>query len=234
MDRQTRHDLKSDKFVQEVAHTVGFLEEHKAAITRYGVIALALIVAAAGLYYWNDSRREARRAALASAQKTFNAVIAEQPDPRITSFRTQEERQAALKKELGALVSNYGGTEEAAVASYLLGVNAADQGDLDEGVKHLRYAVDNGGKHYSGLAKMALAEVYAAQGKTAEAEKLLQEVIDKPSALASKAQATIVLARLRGRTNPAEAQKLIEPLRTESGAASRAALNLMSELAGTQ
>lgn len=234
MDRLTRHDLKSDKFVQEVAHTVGFLEEHKAAITRYGLIALALVVVAAGLYYWNDSRREARRAALASAQKTFNAVISEQPDPRVTSFRTQEERQAAIKKELGAIISNYGGSEEAAIASYLLGVNAADQGDLDEAVTRLRYAVDKGGKNYSGLAKIALAEVYAAQDKSAEAEKLLQEVIDKPSVLASKAQATLVLARLKGRTNPAEAQTLLEPLRTESGAASRAALNLMSELSGNQ
>jgi predicted negative regulator of RcsB-dependent stress response len=231
VDRQTRHDLKSDKFVAEVAHTVSFLEEHKPAIIRYGSIALALIVLGVAFYYWNESRKETRRLALAAAMKTFNAVISEQSDPRVTSFRTQAERQAAIKKELGALIANHGGTEEAAIASYLLGVNAADQGELEESVKHLRDAANGGGKNYGPLAKLALADVYAAQGKTAEAEKLLREVIANPSVLASKSQATLNLARLLAKTKPAEAQKLLEPLRSESGAASRAALTLMAEIA---
>lgn len=234
MDRQTRHDLKSDKFVQEVAHTVSFLDQHKAAIIRYGSIVLALIVIASGYYYWSQSRTAARRAELTRAMKTFNAVISTQADPRVTSFPTQAARQEAIKKELGAIIAKHSGTEEAAVASYLLGVNAADQGDLDESVKHLQTAIAHGGAGYGALAKLALAEVYAAQGKTADAEKLLRQVIDKPSIFASKAQATISLARLLSKTNPAEAQKLLEPLRTESGAASRAALTLSGELSGNQ
>lgn len=234
MDRQTRHDLKSDKFVQEVAHTVSFLDQHKAAITRYGSIVLALVVIASGYYYWSQSRAAARRAELTSAMKTFNAIIAEKADPRVTSFPTQAARQEAIKKEFGAIISRHSGTEEAAVASYLLGVNAADQGELDESVKHLQSAIEKGGASYGSLAKLALAEVFAAQGKPADAEKLLRQVIEKPSVFASKAQATISLARLLSKTNPAEAQKLLEPLRTESGAASRAALTLSGELSGRQ
>lgn len=234
MDRQTRHDLKSDKFVQEVAHTVSFLDQHKAAIIRYGSIVLALIVIASGLYYWSQSRAATRHAELSGAMKTFNAVISEKADTRVTSFPTQAARQEAIKKELGAIITKHSGTEEAAVASYLLGVNAADQGELDESVKHLQAAIGKGGASYGALAQLALADVYAAQGKTADAEKLLRQVIGNPSIFASKAQASISLARLLAKSNPDEARKLLEPLRTESGAASRAALTLSGELAGKQ
>lgn len=113
-------------------------------------------------------------------------------------------------------------------------MNAADRGELDESVKQLERALKDAGPDYAGLARLALADVFAAQGKTAEAEKMLREVIAKPSALASKEQATLNLARLLARSKPEEAKKLLEPLRTETGAASRAAISLLSELSQPQ
>ncbi len=230
MDRLTRHELKTDKFVQEVAHTVSFVDQHRAAFIRYGAIALALIVLGVGFYYFNQSRRAARQAELSKAMRTYNALISDSPDPRTVSFPTPEARQEAIKKELGTLVSRHSGSEEAGIASYLLGANAADQGDLEEAIKHLNLAIERGGANYGPLARLALADVYAAQGKTAEAEKELRAVIAKPSPLASKEQATLSLARILARTNRDEAMKLLEPLRTETGAASRAAISLLAEL----
>lgn len=236
MDRLTRHDLKTDRFVEEVAHTVSFVEQHKTTITRIAVLALVLIVAGVGIYYFLDSRRATRQSDLAKAMKTYNAMVTPGAtgDARTLTFPTQEARQEAIKKEFSTLVSKYSGTEEGAIASYLLGANAADQGDLDAAVKHLQTALKDGGSDYAGLAKLALADVYNAQGKPADAEKLLREVIASPSALASKEQATINLARLLARTKPEEAKKLLEPLRTETGAASRAAISLLSEISQPQ
>jgi predicted negative regulator of RcsB-dependent stress response len=236
VDRQTRHDLKSDRFVQEVAHTVGLFEQHKTNIIRAGLAVMALIVVGTGLYYFNESRRATRQTELAKAMKTYNALVTPDAtgDSRTLTFPTEEARQEAIQKEFNALIANHSGSEEAAIAAYLLGVNAADRGELDESVKHLETAMKNGGADYSGLARLALADVFAAQGKTAEAEKLLREVIAKPSALASKEQATLNLARLLVRSNPDEAKKLLEPLRTETGAASRAAISLLSELSQPQ
>ena len=52
----------------------------------------------------------------------------------------------------------------------------------------------------------------------AEAEKLLRSLIDDPTILVSKEQATIALAKVVAKKNPAEARKLLEPLRAASAA----------------
>ena len=230
MDRLTRHDLKSDKFVQEVAHTVSYVEEHRGQVTKIAVIALALISVGAGTWYLMKSRKETRQSELAAAIETYNSVVTAEQAPQAKSFPTQEARQQAIEKEVGAVASKFAGTEEGAIASYLLGVNASDQGKLDQAEKQLKAAVADGGKDFSPLAKMVLADVMAAQGKNADAEKLLREVIASPSALASKEMASLNLARLLAPSKPDEARKILEPLRTETGAASRAAVQLLGEL----
>ncbi len=59
---------------------------------------------------------------------------------------------------------------------------------------------------------------------------MLRDVVAHPSVLVSKDQATIALARVIAPKNPQEAQKLLEPLRTVSGATGQAAMNALSEI----
>jgi hypothetical protein len=66
----------------------------------------------------------------------------------------------------------------------------------------------------------------------AEAEKLLRSLIAKPSAFVSKEQATIALAELLASRNPAEARKLLEPLRSARPAISQAAIAALGALQG--
>jgi hypothetical protein len=67
-------------------------------------------------------------------------------------------------------------------------------------------------------------------GRQADAEKLLRALYDKPTTFVSKEQAAIALARAISTTKPAEARKLLEPLRTERPAISQAAITLLSQL----
>jgi len=56
-------------------------------------------------------------------------------------------------------------------------------------------------------------------------------VIDHPTALVSKDEATLALGQLIGRSDPARARKLLEPLRSSPRAAiSRAAISAAAEL----
>jgi len=55
-------------------------------------------------------------------------------------------------------------------------------------------------------------------------------LIDDPTILVSKEQATIALAKVLAKKNPAEARKLLEPLRAERGPVSRAALTALGEM----
>lgn len=230
MDRTTRHDLKSDKFVLEVAHSVEFFEQHRGSIIRYAAIVLALVIAGTGIFYFMKSRKEARIAELSAAMEVYNSSVGPDMGARVKTYPTEEARQAAIKKELSALISRHSGSEEAGVASYLMGANAADQGNIAEARKYLTEAVKDGGKEYGSLAKLALAGIAKSEGKTAEAEALLKELIDSPSTLVGKEQATIELASLIAATKPEEARKLLEPLRTENSSAGRTAITMLADL----
>jgi len=91
---------------------------------------------------------------------------------------------------------------------------------------------ESGNKAYASVARLSLAQLYQAQGKTAEAEKLLRSLMEEPTILVSKEQATIALGGLLAASRPEEARKLLEPLRTERSAVSRSAISVLSEIPG--
>ena len=91
--------------------------------------------------------------------------------------------------------------------------------------------MDSAPKVYAAQAEMSLAQVYAAEGKTQDAEKLLRYRIDHPTELVSSDEAKLALAPILAQTNPAEALKLIEGLRTSNHTAvSKEALNEVSRI----
>jgi predicted negative regulator of RcsB-dependent stress response len=231
VDRITRHDLKTDKFVEEVAHSVEYLDVHRSQVIRYGAIALAVLVAAGGTWWFMQSRKAERQTALYEAIETYNTRVSTGSVPQgMKIFRTEAERNATIAKDLGALVQKYSGSDEAAVATYLLGVNAADQGNIADASRYLKQAAEGGNADYASLAKLSLADIYVAEGKTADAEKLAREIVAKPTTLVSKDQASLALARIIAKTKPDEARKLLEPMRTTNGASSRVAIQAMADL----
>ena len=80
------------------------------------------------------------------------------------------------------------------------------------------------------MAKLALAGIARSEGKMAEAETLLKELVNSPSTLVGQQQAAIELAKLIAPTKPEEARKLLEPLKTENSTAGRTALTMLADL----
>ncbi len=234
MDRLTRHELKTDKFVEEVGHTVHFLEEHRQAIIRYGSIALALIIIAAAVYGYTRSKRAERQLALGKVLETYNAPVMDPPPAEIKAFRTEEEKNQAIVKGCNELIQKYAGSDEAALATYLLGANAADQGDLDAAERYLKRAAEDASREYASLAEFALAQLYVSRGKEADAEKLLRSLVEKPTVLVTKEQASLKLAELLKKSRPEEARKLAAPLQNKPGAVGRAAIAILAELGRQQ
>jgi predicted negative regulator of RcsB-dependent stress response len=232
VDRITRHELKSDQFVEQVGQIVENVEAHRSQVIRYSVAAIVVILVGAGIYWFWHSRKDVREAELARVMRIWTAPVGVAPGEY--SFATPESKEKAIAKALTELETKHSGSKEAGVGDYLLGVKAANQGKFDDAERYLKLAVDDAGKEYGSLAKLALANVYSFRGKSAEAEKLLKELIDHPTALVSKDQATISLARLYSKTKPAEVRKLIDPLlHAPDTAAGRVATGLMSELSST-
>jgi hypothetical protein len=216
--------------VEQVGHTVEYAQEHRQQFTKYASIALAVLVVAVGVYWYMRYTASQRQDALRQAIHVQEAQVSDQQMPFFTTFKTEQEKQKAVEKAWSDLASKYSGSTEANIAHYYLGVNAADRGNIAEAEKHLKIVADSGKDAYASQAKLSLAQIYQASGRTADAEKLLRPLINDPTVMVSKEQATLALASALAKSNPAEARKLLEPLRTERGAVSRAALNMLSEI----
>ncbi|MCC7174640.1 MAG: tetratricopeptide repeat protein [Bryobacterales bacterium] len=230
MNRITRRELKQDRFAEEVGRTVTFLEQHRKLLLRYGAAALAVLLIVAGLFYYNRRQAAARQEALRAAMDVMDSPIGPSPAPGIVTYATEADKQAALSKRLTELTSQYAGSREAAIAQFYMGMEALKEGRQDAALKYLTAAAESREQDPASIAKRALADLYEDQGKTAEAEKMLRSLIEKPTILVPKADAAIALARLLAPSKPDEARKLLEPLRSEPGAAGRAAIAAYGEL----
>jgi len=230
VDRLTRKELKTDKFAVEVGEIFEYLREHQRESTRYGVAAAILLVLAAGFLYYRRYQHDLREQTLNAVLRIQDGQVGQAGSEFVPGFPTQAEKDKAVLKAFTDLAGKYPGSDEGVIARYYLGTQAANQGKAAEAEKAFREAIDSGNATCGSLASLCLAELYAGQGKLAEAEKLVRALIGKPSALVSKEHATIALARLLAPSRPAEARKLLEPLRTARSVISRAALTALSEL----
>lgn len=232
MDRAHRRELKHDKFVEQVGHTVEYAAEHRKQFARWGGVALALLVLLGAWWVYRNHQHNLRQEALRAALRVQNAQIGPQGSAGefFAVFPTEAEKQKAVEKTWRDLAAQHGGSEEGAIAQFYLGVLYSDQGKTAEAEKQFREVADSAPAPYASQAKLSLAQLYDATGRKAEAEKLLRDLMANPTIMVSKEQATIELARVIAPSKPDEARKLLEPLRTQPGAASRAALTALSQL----
>ena len=231
MDKLTRKELKSDKFALEVQHSVEFVSQHRQQMIQWAVGALAVVLIVIGIVWYRSYQHSARQEALHAAMLIQNSTVGPSQSEYVVSFPTAQARETAVVKAWRDMATKYPGTQEGDIAEFFLGTNAADVGNLPEAAKHLQAAIDSGNGPYATEAKLALAQIYAAQGKLNDGVQLIQSVIDHPTVVVSKDAAILALADLVKTSDPQRARKLVEPLRTSArSAVSKAAITLDSSL----
>lgn len=230
MARITRKELKTDKFALEVEHTVTFFDEHRQELVRYGGIALGVAALIAGYMIYAGREHVAREAALAHAIEVQEAGVGGVSATGGLTFPTQDAKDKEAIKVFTDLKNKYSGSMEAEVAQYYLGSILADQGNLAQAEKSFQEAAEKGNAGYSSLAKLSLAQIYFSDGRDAQGESMLRDLIAHPTVFVSSEQATITLARYLANKKPAEARKLLEPLRSQPGSVGQIALTILGEM----
>jgi predicted negative regulator of RcsB-dependent stress response len=209
--------LKQDKFTVEAGNTFDWISEHRKEVTRYGGIALAVILVVAAVFYYRSSQNSVREQVLGEAIALQNAPVGQAAPAGGPSFPTQTAKDDGVKKAFTKLASDYSGSEEAWIAKYYLGSQALQAGNVDEARKQYQDVADHAEPNYASLAKLALAQLDFAQNRLAEAETILKGLMDKPTDLVSKSQATFTYAKVIASTKPAEARKLLSQLAGQPG-----------------
>jgi lipopolysaccharide biosynthesis regulator YciM len=230
VDRQLKKVVKNDEFKQQVWHSIDFLKDHTAEAKKYGGIALALLVVAGATYFYIGHQADAREEALAHALRVDQGTVGSNTQAANLHYDTQEEKDKASEKAFREVAAKYPGTQESAIALINLGQSAVDRGDAAEGEKDLKSVVDSAPAAYASQAALALAQLYDIEGKSAEAKKLLENLVKNPTLTVSKDEAQLALARVEVKTDPAGACKMLQGLQTGRNAVSKAAVSEAGEI----
>jgi hypothetical protein len=228
--RITRKELKTDKFALEVEHTVNFFEDHRQELIRYGGIALGVAALIAVYLVYAGHEHVAREAALSHAIEVQEAGVGGVSATGGLTFPTQDAKDKEAIKVFSDLKNKYSGSMEAEVAQYYLGSILADQGNLAQAEKSFQEAAEKGDARYSSLAKLSLGQIYFSDGRDTQGESMLRDLIKHPTVFVSSEQAAITLAKYLEIKKPAEARKLLEPLRSQPGSVGQIALTILGEM----
>lgn len=232
MDKQLREQIKHDRFVEEVSHTVEYLSGHRDLVKKWGGVAAAVLVAVLAGWFYMNSQKSARQEDIRKAYAVADASVGEQPGPG-QHFKTQAEKDAAILKAFNEVAAKHAGTREGYIAMMHAAEAACDQGKEADCETAFRKIADGSDADMSALAKLSLATLYSGQGKQDQAEALLRQLVDRPTALVSKEQAQITLARTISRTKPADARKILETLQKDGAdrpGVSRTAIAALGDL----
>jgi tetratricopeptide (TPR) repeat protein len=221
---ETRHQLKTDKFTRT---TIGVAEatahwsaEHKSKIIAGTAIAVVVLAAVAGAWYYLGRQDDKANLELSQAVRTLGTQIrpAGTPEtPNFPTFASAQGRAEAAKKQLQTVVDKYPHTHTADVARYLLGTTAVELGDNATAERALKEVASSYNKDLSALAKLALASFYGNTNRTKDALDLYKQLIDKPTSTVSKVTAQLQLAALyESAQQPPEAKRIYEQIVKEN------------------
>lgn len=224
MRAQTRHQMKEDRFSQVTISTLekslGWSQEHKSTVLVAGVVAIVLVCAAFGGWYYLDQRDQAASMQMNQAVRTLDAPVRPAgmpPQPDMTSYASAQERATAARKQFQEIIDKYPHTRSADFAHYFLGLSAADSGDSTTAINELQAITKVSNDDLASLGKFALASVYRSANRSKDAVDLYKQLIDKPTRSVSKTVAQLELADTYQAANqPVDAKKLYEQIQKEN------------------
>jgi len=235
----TRQQLKQDKFAETVAEQVSWAVEHQKTIVTAAIVAAVAVAVLAGGWLYYNQRDQAASSEIGAALRTYTAPLrpANAPKQEFMSFTSAKERAEAAHKAFQQVEDKYPHTRAAEFARYFVGVTAFDMGDNAGAEKVLQQVAGSRNGNLAALGKFALASVYRAENKDADAVKLYQELAAHPTSTVPKSTAQLELASLYQQKQPEEAAKLYTQIQKDdpkSPAAQEAATRLASLKPGGQ
>jgi hypothetical protein len=180
--------------------------------------------------FYSNHQHSVRQDALAKAIQVQEAPVGPPTPNQNFNFPTQDAKDQLAEKTFSEVASKYSGSDEGEIAQYYLACIKADQGKLAEAEKGFKEVADHASKNYASLAKFSLAQIDFASGRPDQGEALMRDLIANPTIYVSKEQAVISLAGFIAKSKPAEARKLLDPLRSVPGPIGQTALQKLGEL----
>jgi outer membrane protein assembly factor BamD (BamD/ComL family) len=224
MDRQHRHDLKHDKFVDEIGVLTDRARANQRLLFTIGIGLVAIAVITYGVFFYRSNQEEKAQLALASAIDTIEAQVADaqttqqNPNQPAPKFKTADERNASAEKEFREVQSKFGGTDAADIAGLYLARLSVGKGDVAAARKGLQTFIDEHGSHplLGASARYSLYQLRIENGEAAQvANEIELELKKADPALPGDALLVLQGQAYDVQGNPAKARETYRRLTTE-------------------
>jgi TolA-binding protein len=224
--------MKQDRFskvtIEAAENAAHWSAEHQSKII-VAVIAVVVIGAIAfGGWYYVSQQDDKASSELSTAVRTFETQVRPEgvpAQPGYDSFASSQERATAARKQFQDIVDKYPHTHTAEMARYFVGLTSEQLNDNAAAERNLQEAANSSNGDLAALGKFALASVYRAENKGAQAVDLYKQLIDKPTIVVSKATAQLELAGFyESQKKPDEAKKLYDQVEKENPSTEAASL----------
>lgn len=180
MDRQHRHDLKHDKFVDELGALSIKARENQRLIYTVALALLAVALVGFGIYFYRNTQEKKAQASLATAIEAIESPLLPaaptpgQQVPPNAKYKTEAERTAAAEKLFKDVQTTHPGSDAADVAGFYIGRIAAARGDVKTARTNLEEFIDDHGSHF--LAGGARYSLYQLRIDNGEANQVVTEL----------------------------------------------------------
>jgi tetratricopeptide (TPR) repeat protein len=213
-------ELKHDRTKEVANEAVHWTQTHRNAIIAAAGGALVVAAIIIGIYSYMQSQNRIAGTALGHAMQVFQTPVRQpgQPEePNQESFATVQERDKKALDEFEGIAGKYPRTDAGHYSLYMAGVVQLDSGDTAAAEKSFDRARSEGTTDVSALAKLALANLYVSQKRSADAIKVYKDLIDHPADSVPKATPQLELAQFYEANNQkADAIKIYDQLQKDN------------------
>lgn len=210
--------MKQDELSARLSAIMEFYLLHQKKVWVVGTVIVAALAIGLGAYYYVRNQQSKAGAAFAVALNTYHSpVLAAPPNiPDLESYKTDKEKNEKALAAFQKVAEEYSHYAAGRLARYYAAICQRDLGNYQEAEKEFQALSQSGDKNLAALAKMGLASVYELTNRSAEAEKIYQELEANPTETVPKSTALMARADLYKQTDPAEAATLYKQIQKEN------------------
>jgi predicted negative regulator of RcsB-dependent stress response len=214
----SRKELKTDEIRETLSHGAAAVAAHKRLTWIIAGTALAVLLAVLGWRYYTQRQTAQASVALAEAMKVYNARIRMPSEPALpgeVTYVDEKNKFTDAAKQFGDVAAQFGSTHPGRVARYYAALSLLQIEQNENAERELKTLEASGDEILAPLARFQLAQLYEKTNRADQAMQIYQQLADNPAVFVPRAMALLKMAELHTKTNPQEAAKLYEQVKTE-------------------
>ena len=214
----SRKELKKDEIRETFKHGAKALFSHRRAAWIIGSSVLLVLVAVLGWRFYTQRLTASASAELIEAMKIYQARIRDVNEPAFPgeiTYVEEKNKYSDAADKFTEIADRYSRTRPGREARYYTALSLVGLERYEEAEEDLKTLESGSDQEFSALARFHLAQVYDRTDRGPEAPQLYQQLLDNPSVFVPKAVILLAMADHYTATDPEQAAKLYQQVKTE-------------------